>query len=312
VASGIAAVGECMIELSGRTGNTWRMGFAGDTFNTLWTLRALVPGRHVDYVSAFGDDAFSRDQIEFFQEHDIGIGASPIVPGTRPGLYAITLEGAERSFTYWRGDSAARNLASDPAALAKSFENRGLVYFSGITLAILTPQARQVLFKAIEQAQGGGCRIAFDPNYRPRLWPDAAEARAAIESALALCDMALPTFPDEQTLFGDISHEATAERIARFDVPEIVVKNGDQPALVSHYDKIELLPAAHVASPLDTTGAGDAFNGAYLAARLLGQTPAEATRRAHRVAAAVVQVRGALASFDLLRIAFDRQVSIGE
>nr|MBA3448257.1 sugar kinase [Pseudaminobacter sp.] len=56
----------------------------------------------------------------------------------------------------------------------------------------------------------------------------------------------------------------------------------------------------------DTTGAGDSFNGAYLAARLLGHPPAEAVKRAHRVAGAVVQIRGALASFDLLRMAFDR------
>ena len=66
-ATGIASVGECMIELSGADGGLWRMGFAGDTFNTLWALRALAgEDRAVDYVSAFGDDPFSRDQIAFF------------------------------------------------------------------------------------------------------------------------------------------------------------------------------------------------------------------------------------------------------
>jgi 2-dehydro-3-deoxygluconokinase len=57
-------------------------------------------------------------------------------------------------------------------------------------------------------------------------------------------------------------------------------------------------------SPVDTTGAGDSFNGAYLAARLAGTKPTEAARKAHRVAAAVVQVRGALAPFEMLQAAF--------
>jgi len=104
---GMAAVGECMLELSGREGRTWRMGFAGDTLNTLWALKALAGSRPATYVSAFGDDPFSRDQVGFLESSGIGIGSSPVIAGARPGLYAITLEGAERSFTYWRSDSAA-------------------------------------------------------------------------------------------------------------------------------------------------------------------------------------------------------------
>src|SRR5688500_18407115 len=113
--NGIVSIGECMLELSGKGDGDWRLGFAGDTLNTLWALRALTgPERTANYVSAFGDDPFSRDQIAFFEANGIGIGKSPIIPGARPGLYAITLTGAERSFTYWRIDSAARQLASDP------------------------------------------------------------------------------------------------------------------------------------------------------------------------------------------------------
>ena len=122
---GIAAVGECMLELSGRQGQTWTMGFAGDTLNTLWAMKALAGGRAASYVSAFGDDPFSRDQIAFLQSHGIGIGASPVIAGARPGIYAIALEGAERSFTYWRGDSAARQLASDPDRLRQSLRRPG-------------------------------------------------------------------------------------------------------------------------------------------------------------------------------------------
>ena len=119
MAQGMAAIGECMLELSGQSGPSWRMGYAGDTFNTLWAMRALAGPTHVDYVSAFGDDPFSHGQIAFFKEHGIGIAHSPVIAGARPGLYAITLTGAERSFTYWRADAAARQLAARPGRTGK-------------------------------------------------------------------------------------------------------------------------------------------------------------------------------------------------
>jgi len=304
-ADGVASIGECMLELSGQTGPNWRMGFAGDTFNTLWALHALSGDRPATYVSAFGDDPFSQGQIAFFAENGIGIGASPVIAGARPGLYAITLTGAERAFTYWRSDAAARRLASDPVALAKSLENQALVYFSGITLAILDAAARKTLLAAAASARAAGSLVAFDPNYRPRLWHSREDAQAAILEALAVTDIALPTFPDEQMLFGDTAPQVTAERLGKL-VGEVVVKNGEQPALIARSGTLLLVPAVHVAAPVDTTGAGDSFNGGYLAARLAGHAPAEAVQRAHRVAAAVVQVRGALAPFETLRVAFER------
>ena len=302
---GIVSIGECMLELSGRGGEDWRMGFAGDTLNTLWALRALSSDkRPTSYVSAFGDDPFSKEQIAFFGANGIGIAESPIIPGARPGLYAITLTGAERSFTYWRSDAAARQLASDPARLAKSLESQALAYFSGITLAILEPAPRAVLFDALRTARKAGCMIAFDANYRPRLWSSPDLARAAFDEALAIADIALPTFTDEQALYGDASPEATATRLAKAGVAEAVVKNGELPACIRHDGRSEMLPAVHVANPVDTTGAGDSFNGSYLAARLAGLPPVEAAKKAHAVAAAVVQVRGALAPFETLRAAF--------
>lgn len=301
--NGVASIGECMLELSGQADDGWNLGYAGDTFNTLWAIRALS-GAPCDYVSAFGDDPFSAKQIAFLGDAGIGIASSPVIAGARPGLYAITLTGAERSFTYWRSDAAARQLASDPAQLAKSLQDRALVYFSGITLAILEPAARRTLLAAVGKARTAGSLIAFDPNYRPRLWSSTEDARAAISEALGVADIALPTFPDEQMLFGDASQNATADRLAAAGVSEIVVKDGAEPCLVVTPDSRKMVPAIHVEKPVDTTGAGDSFNGGYLAARLAGHPPLEAAKRAHKVAAAVVQVRGALAPYDALRQAF--------
>jgi 2-dehydro-3-deoxygluconokinase len=303
---GVAAVGECMLELSAIEGDQWRMGFAGDTLNALWAMRALMPDVHTDYISAFGDDPFSQRQIDFLREYGIGTASSPVIRGARPGMYAITLDGAERSFTYWRNDSAARQLANDPHALAKSLENLKLAYFSGITLAILDDKGRQTLLAALRNARDAGTTIAFDPNYRPRLWQSPEVARQVITETMAVVDIALPTFPDERELFGDATPQATLERLAKAGIGEIVVKNGAEDALVLSESRAIRSAPLTVDDAVDTTGAGDAFSGGYLAARILGHSAEEAARRAHRVAAAVVRVRGALAPFfDTLRNAFD-------
>lgn len=300
----VAAVGECMVEFAPDGQGGWRMGFAGDSFNTLWTMRGLLgEADTLDYVSAFGDDEFSRQQLAFFAAHGIGIAASPRVAGGRPGLYAITLKGAERSFTYWRSDSVARQLADDSAALAKSLADRDLIYFSGISLAILPVPARSSLMAALAKARQAGSTTAFDPNYRPRLWPSADEAKDVMKAASGIADIVLPTFDDERQLFGDADPQATARRLADLGARECVVKNGPMPAIVYAGGKFTEVAAVADAQSIDTSGAGDAFNGAYLAARLKGQEPLAATRFAHRIAALAIGVRGALTPFEKLKAA---------
>jgi 2-dehydro-3-deoxygluconokinase len=302
--SGFAAIGECMIELSGANGDQWRMGFAGDTLNTTWYVRALTdPDFAVDYVTAFGDDPFSVKQRSFLRENGINTAHSPIIVGARPGLYAITLTGAERSFTYWRNDAAARHLADDPDALAKSLDGRQIIYFSGITMGILSPRSRQNVLNAVSNARRQGSHIVFDANYRPRLWENTETAKQVLSNAFHVTDIALPTFPDENALFGDATPADTAKRIASYGVREIVVKDGTEPALVVTGDTRTAVPASR-ARAVDTTGAGDSFNGGYIAARLANLDPVTAAAHAHKVAARVVEFHGALAPMDEARKAF--------
>jgi 2-dehydro-3-deoxygluconokinase len=229
-----AAIGECMVELSGRGADLWQMGFAGDTFNASWYARAVLPPEHrVAYVTAVGDDPFSARMREFIGASGVATDRIRTVAGRRPGLYAITLSGAERAFSYWRGESAARQLADDPAWLDAALSGVGTIYFSGITLGILTPEARLRLLEGIAKRRGEGARVAFDTNFRPALWPDRAEAQRAMEAAYRVADIALPTFDDEAKLFDDPSPEATADRIGRFGPAEIVVKNGSEPCLLA-------------------------------------------------------------------------------
>jgi 2-dehydro-3-deoxygluconokinase len=296
------SVGECMIEMSGGAGNLYRLGYAGDTLNTAWYARALLPPDwQVDYVTALGDDRYSAEMRAFLERHGIGTGHIRTVPGRRPGLYLIHQEAGDRHFTYWRGQSAAKLLADDPAALSDAFADAGLIYFSGITLAILDPRARGRLMHAIVAARDNGARIAFDTNVRPALWTSPRVMASALTAAASIADIVLPTHSDEAPLFGDTHPEATALRYRDLGAQEVAVKNG---AAAGHLAAGEIANAlGPEGSPqvVDTTGAGDSFNGAYLAARLTGQEPLDAARLAHRIAGVVIGHPGALVDPALVR-----------
>jgi 2-dehydro-3-deoxygluconokinase len=291
-----ASIGECMVELAPEGEGLYRRGFAGDTLNTAWTVRALTApdAVSVDYVSAVGDDPLSADMARFIAGAGIGTAGIAVRPGRTVGLYMITLTGAERSFTYWRDASAARTLADDPDRLSAALASVTTAYLSGITLAILTPDARRSLLDALAAVRARGGRVVFDPNVRMRLWKSADECRHWLVEGYRAATIALPTWPDERDLFGDRVMDEAIARIAGCGVEEIVFKDGPEPAVVSIGGRVTSVPAVRVAAPVDTTGAGDSFNAGFLAARMAGRDPVEAARLGHRVAGRVITVRGAL------------------
>ncbi|PZQ82813.1 MAG: 2-dehydro-3-deoxygluconokinase [Ancylobacter novellus] len=298
-----ASIGECMVELASSGEGLYRRGFAGDTLNTAWGVRALSDPDElgVRYLTSVGDDRLSDDLVSFID--GAGIDATRIgrVPGRTVGLYMITLDGHERSFTYWRDTSAAKLLAQDAAALAAALADVDCVYFSGITLAILAPEHRRTLLDVLADIRARGGMVAFDGNARLRLWPDIEAMRAGLEMGYRAATIALPTFPDEKDVFGDASPQACAARITACGVPEVVVKDGAEPCTLWSDGALHTVPAIKVETPVDTTGAGDSFNAGYLAGRLAGLGPVEAARLGHRVAARVICRPGALIDMAELR-----------
>jgi 2-dehydro-3-deoxygluconokinase len=301
MAARFASIGECMVELAPQPDGLYRRGFAGDTLNTAWYLRALTDpaASLVKYVTGVGTDALSDEMVRFIGDAGIDTSAVERVTGRTVGLYLITLNGAERSFTYWRNDSAAKLLASVGSRLAAALADVEVAYFSGITLAILSPEHRRTLFAELAKVRARGGAVVFDPNLRPRLWADRDAMASATTEGYRAATIALPTSPDDAELYGDADAVGTADRIAALGVEEIIVKAGADPTLVRADGKDTLVPAVRVDHPVDTTGAGDSFNAGYLAARLAGGMSAvDAVRHGHAVASRVIQARGALIDMD--------------
>lgn len=291
----IVSIGEAMVELSGGHNGMYRLGFAGDTLNTAYYLRrALGAEWQVDYVTAVGDDIYSQQMTAFIAASGIGTGAITTIPGKRAGLYMIHQADGDRHFTYWRDTSAAKLLADDAGILNAALADAEVIYFSGITLAILAPDARQRLLDTLGAKRKAGATVAFDPNIRPALWPDTETVREALTGAAGVSTIVLPTHADEVPYFGDADAAETAARYLTSGADEVIVKNGADPALVVTRSERMTVAARLVESVVDATGAGDSFNGGYLAARLSGATPQEAALSGHATAGIVIGHHGAL------------------
>ncbi len=298
---GIAAIGECMAEIRpGREDAEGTMpaaiAYGGDTLNC--AVYIARQGLSVDYVTALGDDRLSGWMLSQWRAEGVGCDLVLRAPGAVPGLYLIDVDAAgERSFRYWRRGSPASRLLDDPdqaRLLLRQLAGFEWIYLTGITLAIYAPEARARLFAFLRSHRAAGGKVAFDSNFRPRLWADAAEAASVHERMYRMTDLALPTLDDERLVFGQASELEAVRRLRTWGVGEIALKKGPEGCLVAAGDRVAAAPADKVADIVDTTAAGDSFNAGYLAARLTGRSIQDAAVRGNRLAALVVRHPGAI------------------
>ncbi|PJG49229.1 2-dehydro-3-deoxygluconokinase [Sphingobium sp. LB126] len=299
-AAGITVIGEAMLELSRASAASgpedgWNLRYGGDVINT--AIHLARSGDPVRFASAIGADPMSADLRASWEGEGIDTSLLLAAEGCLPGLYAIETDAqGERSFHYWRGEAAARRMFDLPgsAAMAERAAESALLYFSLITLAILPDAAREKLLALCEAVRANGGKVAFDGNYRARLWPDAATARHWRDRAIAVSDMGLPTLADEVEMGEADDALDAAKRWGAGQGREVVVKLGAEGCLVNG----EVVAPPARLTVVDSSGAGDAFNGGYLHARLSGRAPREAALSGHRLAGWNIGRRGAIPARD--------------
>ncbi len=291
----VVSLGEAMIELVRRPGGLITQSCGGDTLNTAIYLARL--GTEIDYVTALGDDPESDAMLTGWAEEGIGTAHVLRAPGRLPGLYMIDVDAAgERRFLYWRDRAPAREMLTLPgsASLIAALGRCDILYLSGITLAIIGEGGRSTLSGILDDLRRSGVRIAFDTNWRLRLWPDRRTARLAYEAQLARTDIAFLGEDDMMDLFGDAGAAAILAHADADRVGETVLRMGARGCLVRSAGETRTVPAIAGTPVIDTTAAGDAFSAGYLASRLRGFPPSEAARAGHRVAATVIGHPGAI------------------
>jgi len=299
----IAFFGECMIEKN--LNEAFRFG--GDSLNSALYLARVAPKEklNVSYITAVGQDKESLQLLEQWQEEHIETRFVSQMPGKQLGRYSIVNnDQGERSFSYDRDDSAAKYYfcqKDSPLEVALLSKSVDYLYFTGISLAILSDQDCLHLLKLLTAFKKKGGGIIFDNNYRPILWQH-RQPLYFYQQAMALADIAFLTDEDEFALYGGSTIESILTRYPLSWInggTELVIKQGEKPCIIRPVTKETAL--VKVASPplskdkiIDTCAAGDAFAAGYLAKRLLGDSINISAQFAHTLAGRVIQYSGAI------------------
>lgn len=292
----IAILGEAMLEVHTSDRGPGGLAFGGDTLNTAVHLARL--GHEVGYVTALGRDSVSDTLVSAWRAEGIDTRLVLRHPERQPGIYAVSLDATgERSFLYWREQSAARYLFDLPdiTAACDAVAGAHLFYFSLVSLAILTDGARQRLLELAGAVRVRGGMVAYDSNYRPRLWEDRETACSWSQRAMALATIGLPTADDERAMHdANWTDSGIAERWRAAGVAEVAVKAGGAGCVLADGAAAPRVVECTQVDMQDSSGAGDAFNAGYLGTRLNGDPPEQAARAGHRLAAWVIGRFGAL------------------
>ncbi|GBF06075.1 PfkB domain-containing protein [Deinococcus aerius] len=293
----LIGVGEAMVELFADEplgeAAVLRRRWGGDVLNAL--VAASRAGGRVSLVTWVGDDPFGPGLRREWEAEGVDVSRAPLVPGEN-GVYFISLVNGEREFTYRRAGSAASHLAPEHLDAAHLASTRTLL-LSGITQA-LSDSAQAATLEAARIARAAGVTVAFDPNYRASLWAargGAPAARRAWGELAPLVDVLLPSLPADLPALGLPEHLPADEALARLGecVPLVALKAAERGAYLAARGAVAHVPAQPVAV-VDSTGAGDAWNGDFLLSLARGALPHDAAAHAHRASAHVLRHRGAI------------------
>ncbi|MBL6930871.1 MAG: sugar kinase [Rhodospirillales bacterium] len=259
----IICLGEPLLEFTEVTGPdgepVYIRGFGGDTSNC--AIAAARQGASVGYLTAVSADDFGDAFMKLWK--DEGIDTSRVIrnPDANTGVYYVFPSPDGRNFAYFREGSAASRVG--PADIAEDYiKGAKVLHVSGISQAIST-SACDAVFHAMDIARTSGVKIAYDSNLRLKLWP-LSRAKAIIHESISRCDIAFPSMDDSQHLTGIHDPDAVADFYLNLGAPLVALKLGKDGALIADGERRTRIPPYKVTA-VDATGAGDTFDGAFLA-----------------------------------------------
>ncbi len=278
----LVALGEAMIEFNQARrddAHAYTQGFGGDTSNA--AIAAARLGARVGYATRIGGDPFGRWLTELWQREGVDTRGVAVDADAPTGAYFVSHGPAGHEFSYARANSAATRMcpANLPVDVLRSTK---LLHLSGISQAI-SPSACDAAFAAIDVARAAGAQIAYDTNLRHKLWP-LARAAAVIRATIARADWVLPGLDDVRAIYGLDAPDALIDAMLADGARTVVLKMGADGALVAAGGtRVHVAP--HRVATVDATGAGDCFDGAFLARVAAGDNAVAAARYANAAAA---------------------------
>ena len=291
-----------MIELNGdissleNNSSNMKINFGGDTYNSAVYFSRLTNDKtNTFYSTALGKDNFSKKMISRFKNENIKCDYIRTDGENPPGLYSIEInEKGERSFSYWRDQSPSKYifLGSKGKKLVKDINNADVFYYTGISAGILDEKQRKDLIKIGSTATICG----FDFNYRSQLHYNKKVSQLLFNEINNRVDIHFVSFDDARELF-KIKNPLEIFEIINEKKNLILIRYKNSIIFKNKQQEIKTVTVPH-GEVVDTTAAGDAFNGSFLAIMNNNKNvPVEENILiSHSVTREVIKHRGAIIS----------------
>ena len=271
--TGILCLGEPLVEFNQSASDKpldYKMGFGGDISNV--AVAAVRAGGSAGVISSLGEDKFGAELRNLWKMEGVDSSLVSTHLTAPTGLYFVSHGSDGHNFTYMRAGSAASLICEADLPLV-AISHANILHTSGISLAISASSA-DCVFAAIAHARKNGTLVSFDTNLRLPLWP-LERARALIHAAAKQSDILLPGFDDAKILTGLESPREIVDHYLDLGARVVALTLGAQGTLVATPAEQKMIPAIRV-TPIDATGAGDTFDGAFLTRFLETEDPFEA------------------------------------
>jgi len=278
----IVALGEPMIEFNQQDAANpldYRRGFGGDTSN--FAVSAARQGARVGYITRIGRDAFGEALLAMWREEGVDASGVMVDDNASTGIYFVTHSASGHAFTYLRSGSAASRMRPDDVPV-ELIERAKYLHVSGISQAI-SASACDAVFHAIDRARAAGVKVTYDPNLRLKLW-ELARAKAIICATAGMSDHFLPSLDDVRILSGLNDPEAIYDWCLALGAKAVTLKIGPDGAIAGDATQRQRIRGNKV-DCIDATGAGDCFDGAFVARLAANDSIFDAARYANAAAA---------------------------
>lgn len=268
-----------------------RLFGGGSAANTAAALGRLA----VDcrFCGTVGDDAFGRFAGTSLEAAGVETSWMPVSPDL-PTVTVITVKqlDGERLIYVWPPSGGA-HAALEPATTVDALDGASWLHVSGICLRV--SPARSALLAVMEVAKRGGVPVSFDLNLRLENWGWDDGFREVVLEAVEHADVVLGAGGDEVGALMGIDDPVAAAVDLAGESRLVVARLGPDGAVAGSRAGVVVEPG-FVVPVVDTVGAGDAFNGGFIAARLRDHSVSESLRWGNAVAGLTIAQPGARAT----------------
>ena len=290
----VCSIGEAMIEISNIKNSLYNQSFAGDTLNFCNYLDKKK--LNAFFLSAIGKSEINQSLLNFVKSKKISTKYIKQINQFELGLYLIkNKDNGEKQFFYWRDESAAKQYFNniDFLNLYKELKNFDYIYFSGITLSIIHISKLNNFIKLLNLLKSKKIKIVFDFNIRPSRW-NKKNLNIFLDSVLKFVDICFLSGEDMNYWKNKNNIKSYEQIVRKYKLKHSIFRKNAKFTYVFLNKTRYVFKNKLLKTVVDTSGAGDGFNAAYLSNFIVNNDPVLALKAGSSLGSKIVMKKGAI------------------